>query len=561
MARANKRASAPGESRDDSQHDMVEEHEQRGSNRGGRRSQVLVPPGVEAAMQVRAGAAQRGRTKVIHANPLRVGKDEMNLIEHPFAALWQKEPGDSVIFYQWTAHHPDTGRELPASWMVAGSAEFGLPTPSDERVYLVLMELTREAGFEEPRVYFSRYDIIQRLGWPNTAQYYRMLQGAFDRLKGVVISAKNAFWNLKTRSYRNTAFNILDMYDINAEALGRKSARSLELPLSYFEWSEVMFDSFQGGYIRTLDLDFALSLSGDIALRLYRYLDKKAYDGRASFEIDLFSLCIGHLGMKPSPYASKLKERLARPHDELVAKGFLRAVSFESGKANKSVKVRYLFTKRPVSLDAPVPLALGALNPAPAALEAQPTLPLAEGTLPQAPPEAVATPAPEEFTPPERELLARMEAIRVSPEAARELVRKLPPEALQVQLDCLDDREPRDRAATFVKSVREMWALPEKYVERKDAQERAEKARAAQESARAQKAAQKAAEGLQRASAQEDEARLDAVWEKLDPADREKLESQARERLGVLGLTGRAQGALVAMRRNLLRQKLGEVEG
>lgn len=151
-----------------------------------------------------------------------------------------------------------------------------------------------------------------------------------------------------------------------------------------------------------------------------------------------------------------------------------------------------------------------------------------------------------------------MEAIRVSSEAALDLVRRLPPQALQAQLDCLRDREPRDLAATFVKSAREMWALPEKYLERKDAQERAEKARAAQESDRARKAAQRAAEGLKRAAAQEDEARLDAVWDGLDPSERERLEAQARERLGVLGIAGRSQGALLAMRRNLLRQKLGE---
>ncbi len=48
------------------------------------------------------------------------------------------------------------------------------------------------------------------------------------------------------------------------------------------------------------------------------------------------------------------------------------------------------------------------------------------------------------------------------------------------------------------------------------------------------------------------------MWEKLDAKTRERIEAQAKERLGVLGQTGRAQGALTAMRRNLLRELMGK---
>lgn len=43
-----------------------------------------------------------------------------------------------------------------------------------------------------------------------------------------------------------------------------------------------------------------------------------------------------------------------------------------------------------------------------------------------------------------------------------------------MQLDCLDDRNANDAAAVFVKSVRETWSLPETYVSRLEAQERAQ---------------------------------------------------------------------------------------
>jgi hypothetical protein len=117
------------------------------------------------SLRVSRRSGTKGNKRVIQANPIRLGKDELNLIEHPFAVLWQKEAADAIIYYEWDAKHPVSGKLLPASWMVAGHRDHGLPTAGDERVYLVLLEITREAGFENPIVHFSRYDILQRLGW------------------------------------------------------------------------------------------------------------------------------------------------------------------------------------------------------------------------------------------------------------------------------------------------------------------------------------------------------------------------------------------------------------
>ncbi len=45
------------------------------------------------------------------------------------------------------------------------------------------------------------------------------------------------------------------------------------------------------------------------------------------------------------------------------------------------------------------------------------------------------------------------------------------------------------------------------------------------------------------------------MWEELGDLERQELEAVALARLGVLARTGRAQAALVAMRRNLLRER------
>ena len=512
-------------------------------------------------------ALRTGRTTEIR----RLGKDELNLIEHPFAILWQKEANDAVIFYQWDAKHPTTGRVLPASWMVSGHRDFGLPNAADERVYLILLELTREAGFGQQTINFSRYDLLTRLGWDHGHRSYDMLERAFERLQGVTITAKNAFWNPKTRSFVNTGFNIIDNYHIETEKPGRKGAQR-DLPVSFWRWNDVIFASFQNGYLRTLDLDFALDLKSDIALRLYRYLDKKAHVGRGGFEIELFNLCIRHLGMKPSPYPSKLKERLKPAHDELIARGFLKSVDYQSMKTEKGVKVCYRFAWRgQEALKARDEIGVERGQHAPGEqsplLLIEPTAP-GDGTETDAADNALEIAESEVATgsdskglrPEQSELLARMIALKVSSDVARQLLNSTSADTLRLQLNCLDDREPRDPAATLVRAVRQEWELPAKYLERHKAQNRAQNAKAYQESRKTQKAHEVALAEQEKALQEAEAERLDKMWEKLDVATQQKIEDEARQKLGVLGRSGRAQGALQAMRRNLLRERLSKIE-
>jgi len=478
--------------------------------------------------------------KTLAGEIIRTGKDELNLIEHPFASMWDKEANDAVIHYEWEARHPVTGKTVQASWRVEGSPTMGLPKPSDERVYLVLLELTREAHFQNQIINFTRYDLIQRLGWADTERSYKMLYAAFERLKAVSITARNAFWEPRVKSFRNVGFSIIDNFDIINEKPGRKSKKGgqAELPVSYFRWNDVMFQSFQAGYMRTLDLGLALSLKGDIALRLYRYLDKKSYDGRSRFEIELASLCERHLGMRAARYPSKHKERLKGAHDELIGRGVLQSVSYEPMKSKKAEKVCYSFPSK------------------------TPALPEGEANHPPAEPaeaESEAKPAPD--------LLQRMLDLKISPEVARDLLASTPAETLALQLDCLRDRKAKDSAAVFVKAAREGWEPPAKYFERIEAAERAQKAKTVEEAKKREKAAQEAKERQETASQEQETAALEKLWKKLDARTQERLEKRVREKLEASEfLRARIQaGKLtpqspdwVKARHDLLRETLGK---
>lgn len=441
------------------------------------------------------------KSEVVSQEIIRTGKDELNLIEHPFASMWDKEELGTVIYHEWEARHPISGKAMRASWRVAGDPEMGLPKPNDERVYLVLLELTREAHFQSQTVYFTRYDLIKRLGWSQDQKHYQMLYDAFERLKAVNITAKNAFWEPRAKSFRNIGFSIIDNYDILNEKPGRKKAEQMEIPLSYFRWNDMMFNSFQAGYIRTLDLGLALSLKGDIALRLYRYLDKKSYDGRSHFEIELTALCERHLGMRTARYASTYKARLKTAHQELVDHGILTSVAYKPMKSKKAEKVCYFFaTKRP--------------------------------ELPEEVPIVNSTETNEQkLSQSNSALLQRLLDLKISPDVARELLANTSVTALEAQLDCLPDRAPKDPAAVFVKAVREGWELPAKFLDRVKASERAQKSQMTSDAQKRNQAAQEALAAQQMALQQREAADLDEMWQKLDIQTRERIEIQVREKL------------------------------
>ncbi len=110
--------------------------------------------------------------------------------------------------------------------------------------------------------------------------------------------------------------------------------------------------------------------------------------------------------------------------------------------------------------------------------------------------------------------------------------------------------------------------MPGAYVERMEIAERAQSEREAAEAEQAAKAHQKALEREQRAAAEQESAHLDAMWDKLDAKTRERLDTEARKRLGPVAQAGllrggnATSGALAAMRRNLMRELLaGATQG
>jgi len=270
-----------------------------------------------------------GHTPTPAANKL--SRDEMNLAEFPLTVL-SKRSDPSVKTLEFSDYvKGKNGEVVNRQWIITGADKFGLPTSSDDEVLLGLLKLTADEGVQSRKVHFTRYELLRVLRWTTEGRSYTRLQNALDRLSGVRIKATNAFYDNETKLHSTRNFGIIDAYEIND---GRDTRPS------FFTWSEVLFKSFQVGFIKKLDLDFYLDLQSAVSKMLYRYLDKHFWY-RSRIQVNLFTLAHEKIGVSRNyVYASSLRQQLEPALEELKDKGILSEFDFiGKGKSTEVILV------------------------------------------------------------------------------------------------------------------------------------------------------------------------------------------------------------------------------
>ena len=286
----------------------------------------------------------KARKKKTQNLPRAVSKDEMNLLEYCIFSATNRidRKSKSLIFEDTVYGRGDLrGRKIKRKLTIAFSAEYGRPTARDDLVLLAMMKASRDQGFESQQVYFTRYELLKTLRWPDNGQSYERIDQAFNRIIGTHLIWDNAFWDKAEQSWVDRKFNLIqdaNLYD--REKYDRARAVKGEArPKSWFKWSEVMFASFQVGYLKSVDLDQLHQINSGVGKRLYRWLDKHFNNKNRSLpiEIPLKKLARQKLGFQPAP-ASHLRRMVEPAIEELESLGLVsRDTSRFVGKGNDSV--------------------------------------------------------------------------------------------------------------------------------------------------------------------------------------------------------------------------------
>ncbi|MBC7320072.1 replication initiator protein A [bacterium] len=267
-------------------------------------------------------------------------KEEMNIVEYPFQYLGFKVP-PTVKTVEW---HGETvtkdGVVRQASWIVTGSDKRGLPRYKDRDVLLALLYFWKLQGFQSETLYIkSINDILRVLRWPKSSATYKELEDSLDRLVGVTIEAKYSFWDNRTKDYLPAiTFHLLNYYKFTKE--GKRISLTVEAGKHFWE-------SIKSGYIKTVDLDFYLSLETPLAKALFSYLDKKAYQND-KFKIEIMKLAM-HLGISLSREYKRIKFDIKETANLLVVKGFLDSYKIE--KEGETEFITFYFNREYLTRD------------------------------------------------------------------------------------------------------------------------------------------------------------------------------------------------------------------
>lgn len=257
-------------------------------------------------------------SKIVH------GRDELNLAEFPLSSISTRmDPNQKTMVFEDKIWDKNRREMVTRKLTIAASAEYGLPTALDDEIVLGLIQLSKFYGFQDRKVHFSRYQLIQILGWRDESRSYSRIEESLNRWLGVTLFYDKAWWNKEEQCWVNEKFHILDNVTLlDKERRKAKKANQADLPFSSFTWNDIIFQSFRSGNLKSLNFEYYKELEGTIAKRLYRFLDKRFYF-RNTLVFNLKELAWEHIGLSRKYDVANLKRKLLAGIKELENTGYL----------------------------------------------------------------------------------------------------------------------------------------------------------------------------------------------------------------------------------------------
>jgi plasmid replication initiation protein len=258
-------------------------------------------------------------------------RDELNFAEFPLASLSTSLPKhQKTLEFTDEIFDKSANKRVQRKLTITASDKFGLPTAMDDEVILGLIQLTGRTDFANRRVFFTRYELLKLLNWPDTTRNYHRLEQSLNRWLGVTLYYEKAWWSKDEQSWVNEGFHILDHVQILDQERQRRASKSdaEQAGKSSFVWNDIVFNSFKAGYLKQIDFEFYKKLESAVSKRLYRFLDKRFYR-RQRLEFDLKTFCCEHIGLSKNYHNGELKRVLTPAIQELERLGYLEAAPAE----------------------------------------------------------------------------------------------------------------------------------------------------------------------------------------------------------------------------------------
>jgi hypothetical protein len=175
------------------------------------------------------------------------------------------------------------------------------------------------------RLYFSLYELLGVMRKVRKGGNYKDLKASLLRLSATHFQADNAFY-LKDKN--KLATRTFTLWDVSLDTeVDNETGETTER--HFLEFHNIVRQSFQAEYLKTLDSEFYFSLRSPLAKRLYRLIDRNRQGkSRRGTSLDKLKDMVPLAPSYKTP--SKIRDVLETAHAELQRRGFLAGVSYET---------------------------------------------------------------------------------------------------------------------------------------------------------------------------------------------------------------------------------------
>jgi hypothetical protein len=288
---------------------------------------------------------------VIGARPERI-RAELNIEKWP--AIWnpthsktRSRQNPQTRTLERESQGPD-GTRTVSKVVINPIAHLGDLTTDDQRTLYALIKHWEERGKPPHETPFSIRNLARLLHKKWGTNVIDSVTGSLERLRGTML-----VW---TRSYRSKDQRVEDFETIYVNILSklkiirRKVDGHVTTEAGYFQFDDHILKNLLENYTKPFLFDVFIEIKGEIALKLYSYLDLIMAD-KPRFERctrELFE----DLGLNGASYRnpSKRRQNLLKAFDELtgimLTTGVLRSATIEKTKDGKDYKAVFVKSAR-----------------------------------------------------------------------------------------------------------------------------------------------------------------------------------------------------------------------
>jgi hypothetical protein len=267
-------------------------------------------------------------------------KYEMSLAEFPLAFLSTRIPKDTKSIVYEDEITGKSGRPVKRRWEIFPHAKLGFPTPSTQSTLFELFQIWAEQDFANPHIRFGTiYELIKRKGIKHAdPDAYNRIRDDLNRLAGIVIEAKNAFWDNDAKAYVTKTFHLfdtVDIYHVDSENPMQSSLAFSRITASETLWQSIAANALIA--LRNVNRELYHSLTPTeqrLGLYLAKMLNTATIHRR---NVDKLASQLPIIARR----SKEVKRSLVRACDGLIKKKFpyLSSYTFEKSKVNGSENI------------------------------------------------------------------------------------------------------------------------------------------------------------------------------------------------------------------------------